>query len=60
MKDQVPVVLLNKWLDVEPEKSHFAKNELWAADEYSVYSDDTVSQALSFKSKNLKDLAKRN
>ena len=30
MKDQVPIVLLNKWLQIEPEKSHFAKPECCA------------------------------
>lgn len=49
MKDQVPVVLLNQWLDVEQEKSGFAKRENWVldADEYSVYSGSTISKALS-------------
>ena len=62
MKDQVPVVLLNQWLEIQPEKSGFAKNDncLLNADEYSVYSDETLSQALSFKApKVLQDMAKR-
>lgn len=62
MKDQVPVVLLNQWLEIQPEKSGFAKmnNCKLNADEYSVYSDETMSQALSLKSNNvLQDIAKR-
>lgn len=54
MKGEVPVVLLNQWLNVEMEKSHFAKGELCNSssyhnfcvlvheDEYSVYSEDTI------------------
>ena len=51
MKDQVPVVLLNKWLDVEQEKSGFAQagNCQLDDDEYSVYSETTVGNALSIK-----------
>ena len=61
MKDQVPVVLLNQWLEVHPEKSGFAKKDncLLSADEYSVYSDETNSQGKSFKSINLHEFAKR-
>lgn len=45
MKDQVPVVLLNQWLGINPEKSHFARKEnCLASDEYSVYSDETMSK----------------
>ena len=66
MKDQVPVVLLNQWLEISPEKSAFAKKEWCVAgsDEYSVYSSDTMSQALSIKGRSIKNgkinLAKRN
>ncbi|CAI2365980.1 unnamed protein product [Moneuplotes crassus] len=62
MKEEVPVVLLNQWLDIEPEKSGFAKidNCKLNAEEYSVYSDETMSQGISFKSSAvLKDIAKR-
>ena len=53
MKDQVPVVLLNQWLGINPEKSHFARGEwcLANSDEYSVYSSESMSQALSIKGK---------
>lgn len=65
MKDQVPVVLLNQWLNISPEKSHFAKKEWWNAnsDEISVYSSESMSQALSIKGnsfKAVKNLNKRN
>ena len=66
MKDQVPVVLLNQWLEISPEKSAFAKKEwcLAGSDEYSVYSSDTMSQALSIKGRSIKNgrinLSKRN
>jgi hypothetical protein len=45
MKDQVPVVLLNHWLEVEPEKSGFAKpkNCIMNSEEMSVYSDETMT-----------------
>lgn len=61
MKDQVPIVLLNQWLEIEPEKSHFANRNNWVvnSDEYSVYSDETTSQMISLKSVNLKEIAKR-
>lgn len=61
MKDQVPVVLLNQWLDIQPEKSGFAKIENWKlnADEYSVFSDETKSNYLSINNINLNDLLKR-
>ena len=61
MKDQVPIVLLNQWLEIEPEKSHFANRNNWVGnvDEYSVYSDETTSQMSNFKSVNLKEIAKR-
>lgn len=58
MKDQVPVVLLNQWLDVEPEKSRFANKDCCLADEYSVYSDETMSQALSIKGNSIKKIPK--
>jgi len=60
MKDQVPVVLLNQWLEVEQEKSGFARRENWVAnsDEYSVYSDSTISQALSVHGNSLRKLPK--
>lgn len=60
MKDQVPVVLLNQWLDIKPEKTGFAKREncLANADEYSVYSDETMSQALSIKGASMKGMPK--
>lgn len=45
MKDQVPVVLLNQWLGINPEKSHFARKEnCLPSDEYSVYSDEIMSK----------------
>lgn len=69
MKDQVPVVLLNQWLGITQEKSCFA-NKDWCqanADEYSVYSSETMSQVLSItgrsvsKAKNIsKAQGKRN
>lgn len=62
MKDQVPVVLLNKWLEIEPERSRFTKKEncLANAEEYSVYSDETLSQALSIKGSSLRCIPKFN
>ena len=56
MKDQVPVVLLNQWLGIVPEKSCFSKRE-WCdvnSDDYSIYSSDKMSQALSIKGTSIK------
>ena len=55
MKDEVPKVLLNQWLDIKPEKSAFTKAEWCRADseEYSVYSDETQSNMLGLSSKSL-------
>lgn len=65
MKDQVPVVLLNQWLNISPEKSHFARKEIYRqnSDEMSVYSSESMSQALSIKGnsfKATKNMNKRN
>ena len=54
MKDQVPVMLLNKWLEVKPKKSKFKvkKNEesnLSSASYISDVHDDTI-QAIVDKS----------
>ena len=54
MKDQVPVMLLNKWLEVKPKKSKFKvkKNEesnLSSASYLSDVHDDTI-QAIVDKS----------
>ena len=56
MKDQVPVVLLNQWLGINPEKSAFAKKEWCKAgsEEYSAYSSESMSQKLSIQGKSIK------
>ena len=58
MKDQVPVVLLNQWLGIVPEKSCFSKSKWCAAnsDEYSIYSSEKMSQALSIKGTSIKPI----
>ena len=50
MKEEVPTVLLHKWLDISPEKSRFANRPQVDPEEYSVYSESTLSKHKSFLS----------
>lgn len=49
MKEEVPTVLLNKWLNIQPERSAFVKPECCKLneEEYSVYSSEITSQIQS-------------
>lgn len=53
LKNEVPTVLLNKWLEISPERSRFAVLQKIDSDEYSSYSDSTISNQLSIKDKSL-------
>ena len=55
MKNEVPKALLNQWLDIKPEKSAFTnpQNCMLDSEEYSTYSDDTISNTLGVSNKQL-------